>query len=320
MTYPLNSLSPPKPRILLLGANGQVGWELLRSLQLLGSVLTTVRQPVIWLPQAKTLDLSQAEAVRQLVREYKPDLIVNAAAYTAVDRAEQETEAAHLLNAVLPEVLASEAKRLDSLLVHYSTDYVFSGKAQKPYKETDKTAPVSVYGKTKLAGEQAIIQMAGRYLIFRTSWVYGLRGNNFFLTMLRLASERKEIRVVADQIGSPTWSRFIAEATLVALLKSQFLLNPESKLQGLFNLTCAGQTSWFHFAQKIIAGTGYPCKVQAITTVEYPTPAQRPAYSVLAGESLAQTLNISLPDWELGLQLCLAEWSAYRVGQSGSRG
>lgn len=306
---------PPRLRILLLGANGQVGWELLRTLQILGPVVATVRQPVMGLPQARPLDLTQVNSVQAFIRELKPDLIVNAAAYTAVDRAEQETEAAHHLNAVVPEILAEEAKRLNIPLIHYSTDYVFSGKAQIPYKESDKTGPVSVYGKTKLAGEQAIIQADGQYMILRTSWVYGLRGQNFFLTMLRLASERKEVRVVADQTGSPTWSRLIAEATLALLLKGFAMPDNAPKWQIILNLTCAGQTTWFQFAHKIITSVGYPCKVQAITTAEYPTPAQRPAYSVLSGENLLQTWGLALPDWEAGLQLCLAEWAAYRMGK-----
>lgn len=283
-------------RILLTGINGQVGWELARALAPLGEVIAVDRH---------ALDLADADRIRALVREAKPAVIVNPAAYTAVDKAESEPELALAINGTAPGILAEEAKRLGALLVHYSTDYVFDGAQAEPYAEDAPTAPLGVYGKSKLAGERAVQAAGCRHLIFRTCWVYGLRGHNFLRTMLRLAGERDELRVVADQHGAPTWSRQIAEATALALAR-------HAGQQGIYHLAAAGATTWHGFASALLAAAHargmiprLPA-VQAIMTAEYPTPARRPAHSLLAGTRLAADFGLALPTWETQLQLCLA--------------
>jgi dTDP-4-dehydrorhamnose reductase len=282
-------------RILLTGRNGQVGWELERALGPLGEVLAFDRAG---------LDLSDADRLREIVRTTRPDIIVNPAAYTAVDRAETEVDQAMAINATAPEILAEEAKRLGALLVHYSTDYVFDGTKDGPYTEDDVTNPINVYGRSKLAGEQAIQASGCRHLIFRTSWVYGLRGNNFLRTIQRLAAEREELRIVDDQIGAPTWSRMIAEATAVAVGRAE---PPE----GLFHLTAAGNTSWFGFAAAIVTGTAASRarqpNLKPIPSSEYPVPAARPANSRLSCARLASAAGIALPDWQRMVELCLAD-------------
>jgi dTDP-4-dehydrorhamnose reductase len=286
-------------RILLTGINGQVGWELQRTLQPLGEVVAVDRQG---------LDLANPDRIRTLVRAVKPALIVNPAAYTAVDKAEAETDLATAINATAPGIFAEEAKRLDALLVHYSTDYVFDGTQATPYAEDAPTAPLGVYGRSKLAGEQAVQTAGCRHLIFRTCWVYGLRGHNFLRTMLRLAGERDELSVVADQHGAPTWSRQIAEATALALAR-------HAGQQGIYHLAAAGATTWHGFASALLAAshargliTRLPT-VHAITTADYPTPARRPAHSLLSGALLRADFGLALPDWETQLQLCLASSS-----------
>jgi dTDP-4-dehydrorhamnose reductase len=287
------------PKILLLGKNGQVGWELQRTLAPLGQV---------WALDFPEIDFAEGAALRKLVLEHKPRIIVNACAYTAVDKAESEPERAMLINGLAPGVLAEAARQTGALLVHYSTDYVYDGTKRTPYVETDATNPLSAYGRTKLAGDQAIQQVGCNHLIFRLCWVYGARGQNFMLTMLRLARERETLRVVSDQVGSPTWSRMIAEASTLALKQSLSLAEP-CELSGVYHLRAGGETSWHEFASRIIElmpSAERKCKtVEAITTADYPTPVKRPAYSVMSCEKLRRTFGIELPGWELSLRLVL---------------
>ncbi|NES99776.1 MAG: dTDP-4-dehydrorhamnose reductase [Sphaerospermopsis sp. SIO1G1] len=289
-------------KILLTGISGQVGWELQRTLMTVGDVISLGRNK---------LDLSQPDTIRQTIRDIKPDLIVNPAAYTAVDKAESEIDLAMAINGVAPGIIAEEAKRLGAALIHYSTDYVFDGNRSIPYRENDLTNPQNVYGKTKLAGEEAIQSIGANYLIFRTSWVYGLRGKNFLLTMQRLAKEREEIKVVDDQIGSPTWSRMIAEITAQVVV--QTLGNTEEFLaekSGIYNLSPGGKTSWYGFA-KAIFGDDFPNqerKLQRlipITTLEYPTPASRPAFSLLDNQKLSDTFGLTIPAWDQVFKLVM---------------
>lgn len=286
-------------RILITGKDGQVGWELQRSLALLGNV---------WAFDRQGLDLQDPEAIRKAIHEIKPDLIVNAAAYTAVDKAEVDHEAAHAVNAVAPGVMAEEAKKCGALLVHYSTDYVFDGLAEKPYREVDQTKPLNTYGKTKLDGELAIQAVSGKHLILRTSWVYGTRGKNFLLTMLRLGKERELLKIVSDQVGAPTWSRLIAGATAHMVTRA-LNLQDQKDMWGIYHLTSSGQTSWFGFAEEIFSlksslGASIP-KLEKIATSQYPLPATRPGYSVLSNEKLANTFQLAMPSWREGLHLCM---------------
>jgi len=288
-------------KILLIGQQGQVGYALNRSLQPLGEVIAVDRTQ---------LDLSDNNAIQRIVQNIQPQLIVNAAAYTAVDRAEQEPELAHQINAIAPGLLAELAHQVGAVLVHYSTDYVFDGSQRTPYQESDPTCPLGVYGRTKLAGEQAIQSSGCTYLILRTSWVYGLRGKNFLLTMLRLGKEREELRVVQDQQGIPTPSGLIAEQT--ALILAQAGGNPLVFFRtkgGIYNLTCTGATTWYDFTRAIFAHTPDPSRklktVTTITTDQYPTPAARPAYSVLATDKIRSTFRLTLPTWEEALVACL---------------
>jgi dTDP-4-dehydrorhamnose reductase len=267
-------------RILLTGATGQVGWELRKTLAPLGEVKAFDRYG---------LDLADAPQLAASVRALLPGLIVNAAAYTAVDKAEAERDMAFAVNATAPRVLAEEAKRIGALLVHYSTDYVFDGTKPAPYVEDDATHPINVYGESKLAGEQAIARAGCRHLILRTSWVYGARGKNFFLTMRRLGKERPELRVVHDQVGAPTSSLAIAHAT------SQLL---ERGTEGLYHMTAAGETTWCGFARAILAGAGIATPVVGIRTENYPTPARRPTNSRLDCSRLKAAAGVQLPTWE----------------------
>jgi dTDP-4-dehydrorhamnose reductase len=253
------------------------------------------------------MDLSDVEAVRGAVRSSVPNIIVNAAAYTAVDRAEREQAAARAVNTVAPAILAEEAKRLGALLVHYSTDYVYDGEARAPMPEHWATGPLNTYGLTKLEGDIAIQQSGAAHLIFRTSWVYGLRGHNFLRTMLRLGRERPELSVVDDQIGAPTWSRSIAQATAQVLTQGREPLREHS---GVYHLTAAGQTSWHGFATAIFS---HPCvesrpeMLRRISSAEYPTPAERPAYSVLSTEKVESTFGVFMCDWRDELEAVLRE-------------
>jgi dTDP-4-dehydrorhamnose reductase len=291
-----------KTKALIFGRSGQVGWELREKLARLDGV-AEVEYPRV--------DLSEPDSIRKAVREVEPAVILNAAAYTAVDKAEIEPELAAAINGTAPGVLAEEAKRLGSILVHYSTDYVFDGTKQSPYIETDAPNPLNVYGKTKLAGEKAIQSVGGDYLILRTSWVYGARGSNFLLTMLRLAKERAELRIVDDQTGAPTSSGCIAQAT-VDLLEQLLPAaggGPQGR-SGIYHLTCAGATTWFGFAKSFLtkqardSGTAVPSLVP-IKTIDFPRPAKRPANSRLSCRLLEETFGVRLPDWEDALSAVL---------------
>jgi dTDP-4-dehydrorhamnose reductase len=284
-------------KILLTGCAGQLGRELKRSLASLGELVACDRQQ---------LDLAQPEALRAAVRAIAPTAIVNAAAYTAVDKAEAEPELAEAINAVAPGILAEEAHRLGALLIHYSTDYVFDGAKPAPYTEDDIPAPLSAYGRSKRAGELAIASAGGRHLIFRTSWVYSLHGANFMKTMLRLGRERAELRVVGDQFGAPTWTRHLADVTALILAR------PNSP-NGLYHLAAAGETSWHGYAEAIFAEaqrTGLLDKspvIHRITSVDYPLPAARPANSRLDCSHFRRDFGLALPDWRTGLIDCLAD-------------
>jgi dTDP-4-dehydrorhamnose reductase len=284
-------------KILLFGKVGQVGWELRRTLAPLGSIVC-VDYPEV--------DFTNPDSIRHWIRESSPDIIVNAAAYTAVDKAETESALAHQINGQAPGIMAEEAKKRGALLVHYSTDYIFDGTKTTPYVEEDPPRPVSAYGRSKLAGDDAIQQVGGAHLILRLCWVYGSRGNNFMLTMMRLAREREKLRVVGDQVGCPTTSRLIAEATAHAL-QTVRATDEALRFTGTYHLCCTGQTSWHGFASAIIDSMPASEKkchtVEAITSAEYPTPTKRPAYSVMSGAKLERTFGLRLPDWHDALRL-----------------
>lgn len=304
-------------RILLTGKNGQVGAELARLLPEIGDVIAVDRQQ---------LDLAHSDQIRRMIRDVRPQLIVNAAAYTPVDLAEKEEPIARAINTDAPGIMAEEARKIGAALVHYSTDYVFDGAKTTPYNETDPTNPINAYGRTKLGGEHAIRAAAVPHLILRTQWVYGNRGKNFLLTILRLAGEREELRVVNDQFGAPTWSREIARATTNILGKS---LRPDTGAQpleevsGTYNMTAAGQANWYEFAVAILdgalrapreswlrAGSAKALlawRIVPIKTQDYPTPARRPAYSVLSNRRLVETFGVQLPEWRGQLDSVLAE-------------
>lgn len=294
--------SSARPRILILGSAGQLGRELQQSFAGVGTITAADRRAV---------DLADAGQIRAVIRSVQPEILLNAAAYTAVDRAESERELAYAINAEAPRVLAEEASRLGALLVHYSTDYVFDGTKAGPWIETDATNPLSVYGASKLAGEQALQSVGGRYLIFRTSWVYGPHGKNFLLTMLRLARERDRLSIVNDQIGAPTTSIELARGThavVSGILAGRF--GAADEYAGLYDMTCAGSTSWFGFAQAIFARAATVLGVRApelfpITTAEYPTPAARPGNSVLSNEKLFTRFGVRLAPWESALDEAL---------------
>lgn len=290
--------------ILLIGADGQVGWELRRTLSTLGQVTTAGRAAA-----DHSLDLTDSKGLDRLVHELRPELIVNAAAYTAVDRAESEPELAWQINADAVGQLGRLGAALDCPVLHYSTDYVFSGVTDRPWKVDDEPAPVSVYGRSKLGGEQALAASGADYLVLRTAWVYGARGGNFLLTMQRLSRERQSLNVVDDQIGAPTWSRQIAEATsqILARCKTPAGRFEIGKRRGLYHLTAAGQASWYEFACAILESMATQCRLGAISTEEYPTPAARPAWSVLDNSFVAERFGVSLPHWREGLTLCLEE-------------
>lgn len=284
--------------ILLTGVKGQVGWELRRTLAPLGRVTAVDRAE---------LDLADPDAIRAGVHALKPRVIVNPAAYTAVDRAESEAEQARAINAVAPAVLAEEAKRCGAILVHYSTDYVFDGSKPGPYLEDDPANPLNVYGATKWEGEEAIRASGVRHLILRTSWVYGTRGQNFLLTMQRLMRERAELKIVDDQIGAPTWSRLIAEATAQILAQCLSPARGADRPEpwGTYHLTCGGETAWYGFAQAIAELGGFSTRLLPIPSSDYPTPARRPANSRLDNGKLARNFGLRLPDWREALALCL---------------
>jgi dTDP-4-dehydrorhamnose reductase len=300
-------------RILVTGKNGQVGFELLRSLAGAGQVMAVGRDE---------MDLSDPDSIRRAVRKFGPDLIVNAAAYTAVDQAESEPELALAINGVAPGILAEEAKRAGAALVHYSTDYVFDGSKVAPYTEEDEPRPLGAYGRTKLAGEHAIHAVDVPHLILRTSWVYGARGKNFLLTILRLAKEREELSIVDDQFGAPTWCRAIAVAT-AGILEHLGYGHPAFRdtcaaARGTYNLTALGHTSWHGFAAAILANAASARQgesafalarlpvLKPITTAQYPLPAQRPRNSVLANAKVHRAFGLSMPDWKSSLADCMS--------------
>lgn len=286
------------PKILLTGSTGQVGGELMQSLQSFGN---------LWAPPRDEFDLAKPESLRSKIQEHRPDLIVNCAAYTAVDKAELESSIAYAANAESPRVMAAEAQKLHIPLIHYSTDYVFDGEKGEPYFEEDIPAPLSVYGETKLAGERAIQETQGQYLILRTSWVYSPRGRNFLTTMLRLFQEREEVRVVDDQVGAPTSATMLAEVTVQILRK---LKVKEEDRWGLYHLTAKGQASWYGFAKEILTMAkkdsqrlpGLTVKaIHPIPTSDYPTPARRPRNSRLDTSKAAEGFQIEFASWQNGL-------------------
>ena len=296
-------------RVLVTGARGQVGTELVRALSGRAEVIAHDRS---------TLDLADAAQVRAKVREARPEVIVNAAAYTAVDRAESDAAAAHAVNAAAPRVLAHEARALDALLVHFSTDYVFDGAKREPYVETDPTAPLGVYGRTKLEGEQGVSESGCAHLTLRTSWVYGPHGKNFMLTMLRLARERTELRVVDDQRGTPNTSLQLARFVVHVLARGEEPVNAAAidrakRASGIYHASSAGAVTWRGFAEAIFAGRARldaafrAPRVVPITSAEYPTPARRPANSVLSAQRFATVFGIALPSWQENLGEALAE-------------
>jgi len=300
----MNASSHNAWKILLIGKDGQVGGELSSLLQPLGTLVAFGRND---------LDLSREDRIREKIREVSPQVIVNAAAYTAVDKAEEESELALAVNGTAPAILAEEAKQLGAALVHYSTDYVFDGTKTGPYTEEDAPNPLGVYGRTKLAGDEAIQSAGLPYLIFRTAWVYGLKGKNFLRTIQRLAKERDELKIVDDQVGSPTWCRTIAQTTANVLTQvlpegSPGDLSRLDDASGLYNLVCTGHTSWFGFARAILeASPASPnTKLIPISTSEYPTPAARPKNSVLATEKLRSAFGITPPAWDITLKYCLS--------------
>jgi len=314
-----------KPRILLAGKTGQLGSELGRLLPTLGEVIA---------PERKELDLCEPEQIRQAMRSVKPQLVINAAAYTAVDRAETDQATALAVNVKAPDLLAQEAKKIGAMLVHFSTDYVFDGSNKAPYVETDSPNPLNAYGRTKLAGEEAIRNSGAAYLIFRTSWVYATHGRNFLLTILRLATEREELKIVADQVGAPTCAVDLAEATtriLAGTISSSTSQFAFAEASGTYHMTAAGQTTWHEFANAILeeachapqnvpwlASTtkGRPLiarRVVPIPTEKFPLPARRPAYSVLSNARLKQVFGVTLPDWRTQLHQCFAGRSFERL-------
>jgi len=295
-------------KILLLGKNGQVGWELQRSLAPLGEVLALDRHSSHFCG-----DLSQPERLAQTVLAYRPDVIVNAAAHTAVDKAESEPDLARTLNAHAPAALAQAAAQIGAWLVHYSTDYVFNGQGEKPWQETDATGPLSVYGQTKLEGEQAIVAACAKHLIFRTSWVYAARGGNFARTMLRLAAERERLTVIDDQRGAPTGADLIADITAHAIRQVMGL--PEASLAGIYHLVAGGETSWHGYASHVIAQARLlkpemglkVTEISPVPTSAFPTPAKRPINSRLNTRKLENGFGLVLPPWQQGVYRLLTE-------------
>ncbi|MFL6662310.1 MAG: dTDP-4-dehydrorhamnose reductase [Rhizobacter sp.] len=289
-------------KILLLGKNGQVGWELQRALAPIGDVVALDRQGA---------DLARPDAVADTVRTLRPDVVVNAAGYTAVDKAESEPELARAVNAAAPAALAKVAAAVGAWLVHYSTDYVFDGSGSAPRDESAPTGPLSVYGRTKLEGEHAVAASGAKHLIFRTSWVYAARGGNFARTMLRLAAERDSLRVVVDQIGAPTGAELIADVTAHAIRAVQ----ARAELAGLYHLAAAGETSWHGYARHVIAWAREhgqairvaPDAIHAIPTSDYPSPAARPLNSRLATGKLREAFGLQLPPWQAGVERMLGE-------------
>jgi dTDP-4-dehydrorhamnose reductase len=300
-------------RILLLGENGQIGWELAKKLPALGEV-TALDFP--------TVDFADPEGLRKIVRAHSPEVIVNAAAYTAVDPAEAEPEKAGAINGIAPGILAEEASALGAALVHFSTDYVFDGRKRTPYTEEDVPRPLNVYGRTKLEGDRAVQRAGGAYLILRTSWVYGARGRNFYLNIRRLARERTELRVVDDQVGNPTWCGWIAETTMLILSRisqgdGSSFASKLSACKGIYNLSSEGEVSWFGFARAILESDPLRSEHRAreilpVKTGEYPAAAVRPQYSVLLKEKVRNVFHLNIPPWRVQFDDFLRSQAAER--------
>ncbi|AIO67867.1 dTDP-4-dehydrorhamnose reductase [Burkholderia oklahomensis] len=293
-------------KILVTGANGQVGWELSRSLAVLGPVISLTREQA---------DLGRPETLARIVEEARPDAVVNAAAYTAVDAAESDVASANRINGEAVGVLAAATKRVGGLFVHYSTDYVFDGSKPEPYVETDPTCPVNAYGASKLQGELAVAETGGDWLTFRTTWVFAARGKNFLRTMLRLANQREELSVVADQFGAPTWARSIADGTAHALATAMRERRDGGFASGIYHMTSMGRTSWHGFADAAVASWratpgAAPLavgKIAPIPSSAYPLPAKRPTNSVLSNDALKARFGIELPDWRYAVELCVKD-------------
>jgi dTDP-4-dehydrorhamnose reductase len=309
-------------RILLLGKGGQVGWELQRSLSTLGQVTALDFDTTEMDGMPVCGDFSQPERVAQTVRALKPDVIVNAAAHTAVDKAESEPEFARLLNATTPGLIAQEAQQLGAWLIHYSTDYVFDGSGSTPWVEDAATAPLNVYGQTKLEGEQAVVQSGCQHIILRTSWVYGARGGNFAKTMLKLAQEREELKVINDQVGAPTGADLLADVTahIIARIKSKAEASSNAAtlsqaLSGIYHCVAAGQTTWFDYANHVLStaksikpAMDIKARVLPVPTSAFPTPAKRPHNSRLNTGKLQHTFCLTLPHWQIGVNRMLTEF------------
>ncbi len=292
-------------KLLVIGSNGQVGWELVRSLQPLGTVISIDRHRV---------DLADLKRLETVIRKIAPNVIINAAAYTAVDRAEENETLAFQINGRAPEVLASEAKRSGALLVHYSTDYVFDGAKGSAYTEEDPPCPINVYGHSKLMGEEAVHSVGPDYLILRLSWIYAARGSNFLRTILRISQKQDALSIVTDQVGAPTWARLVAESTAHVIRQSQFERGLGSFRSGLFHLAAAGETSWFGFAQAIIEqARRFPemnialKELTAIPGADYPTAAQRPVNSCLSSAKLEEKFTLQMAEWKQSLVFCMDE-------------
>lgn len=284
--------------ILVFGKTGQVGSGLFEDLRELGSVRCVGRE---------TADLTDLAAIENVIQEERPSVVVNAAAYTHVDQAETDKELAHLVNAKAPAVMAEMTASMNAWFIHYSTDYVFDGESDTPYTEDRPKNPQSVYGSTKLAGEEAIVEMTDRYLILRTSWVYSNSGRNFLNTILRLSKQQNELRIVDDQTGTPTYSRALSAST-AAIIKCLATDWDGQDLAGIFNMTCRGSTTWYGFAREIFQSAGIEgVRIDPITTSEFPTPAKRPRYSVLDNSKLEQIYGLRLPHWRYSLKECLAQ-------------
>lgn len=298
---PTSSLRRAFPRILLTGKNGQVGGDLYPLITKIGEVLATDRS---------TLDLSRAESIRECVRSFRPEIIINAAAYTAVDKAESEADLAYAINGTALGVLAEEAIRGKALLVHYSTDYVFDGKKSAPYEESDPISPLNAYGRSKAAGEEAIAATGCAHLILRTSWVYSLRGSSFLRTILRLSQEREELRIVDDQIGAPTPSKSIADTTAQILRESLSRTSVEHNRSGIYHLTSSGHCSWYGFAKAILEHAAHGGKLKRVVPIrssEYPVPAQRPLNSRLNCSKIFDVFGVKMADWRVSLSSLLEE-------------
>ena len=291
-------------KITVIGSNGQLGQYLLSSLNELEC--ENIKLEIVGLSR-KELDLSKAQDIQTVLSKVQPDMVINASAYTAVDKAESEPELAHRINCLAPAEIAAYALSADIPFIHYSTDYVFSGDAKTPYLESDQTAPQGEYGASKLAGEQKVLDLGAQAYIFRTAWVYSQKGSNFYKTMLNLSESRDELNVVHDQIGSPTYASSIAQATTKIVSK---LFSGEQFSSGVYHMTCQGQTNWAEFAKEIFKLNDIALKVHGIPGSEYPTPAKRPDYSVLNNQKLQDVFGVSLPDWQEALDECVHEQGA----------